>query len=75
MTQGAPARFAAISSILLASIPAAFQLVRIAVEIDGKKFQEMPVYRGAIVRLFLDPRSVDISTSGVHVLAVHGRRI
>jgi hypothetical protein len=55
--------------------PAAFQLVRIAVEIDGKKFQEMPVYRGAIAQLFLYPPSVDNSTSGVHVLAVHGRRI
>jgi hypothetical protein len=58
-----------------AAISTAFPPVLIDAEIDGKKFQEMPVYRGAIVRLFLDPRSVDISTSGVHVLAVHGRRI
>ena len=45
------------------------------VEVDGKKFQEMRVDGGAIARLFLDPRSVDISASGVHVLVLHGRGI
>ena len=45
------------------------------VEADGRKFQELHVDGGVIARLFLNPRSVDISTSGVHVLAVHGRRI
>ena len=49
--------------------------VRFEVGVDGKKFQEMHVDGGAIARLFLDPRSVDISTSGVHVLVLHGRRI
>ena len=45
------------------------------VEDDGKKFQELHVDGATIVRLFLDPRSVDISTSGVHVLVLHGRGI
>jgi len=45
------------------------------VEVDGKKFQGMHVDGGAIARLFLDPRSVDISTGGVHVLVLHGRGI
>jgi hypothetical protein len=58
-----------------AAIPAAFQPVSTDAEADGKKFQEMHVDSGVIARFFLNPRSVDISTSSVHVLAVHGRRI
>jgi len=49
--------------------------VFIDVEIYGKKSQDMHVDGGAIAQLFHYSTSVDISTSGVHVLAVHGRRI